>query len=298
MAGLGNNIDTNFILWSKSDGYTQINNQQYLMWYFSDSMNSMGFQNDRYFPSKHLETIEGQPVTLQFYNFSPMLHTIHLHGMDVNQINDGVPQTSFAIIPGNWHTYEFIAPHAGTYHYHCHVDSVVHYHRGMSGAIIVRPPDSSTTQAWTNGPTFQEEVLWHLHTYDSTWKDISFANPVNARHRPDLFFLNGKQTPEAQIDPFTRVTLAAGETAYIRVLNSCYQWGRITLGGLPFSVVASDGRPMNQPPTVTEWEIGPGERYDLLLTSPTPLSAPATIQYLDDYTGAILGEAATTINII
>ena len=65
---------------------------------------------------------EGDIVTLNITNQSPVPHTVHLHGLDVDQINDGVPQTSFEI-PGMMGTgsYSFPAPHPGTYMYHCHV---------------------------------------------------------------------------------------------------------------------------------------------------------------------------------
>jgi len=249
-------------------------------------------------PSEHIEPVEGQLIKINYRNQSGMPHTIHLHGLDVDQANDGVPQTSFAIPPMGEHIYEFVAPHAGTYHYHCHVDTVVHYQRGMSGAIIVRPPGGETNLAWVGGPTFDEEVLWHLHTYDLSWRGVMVSGPATARHRPDVFLLNGNETAAATADPFTRLNLAVGQTAYIRLVNSCYQWGRVSLGGLPFTVVASDGRPMRRAPSATEWELGPGERYDLLFTATQAGQFQATVDYLDDHTGAVLGQAATAISIV
>ncbi len=138
---------------------------------------------------------------------------------------------------------------------------------------------------------------WHLHTFDTAWKDVTFSDPACARHRPDVFLLNGLQTKQATGDPYTRLDLAAGETAYLRLLNMGFQWARVRLGGLPFQVVASDGRPMRQVPTTDRWEIGPGERYDLLLKAPAPMAVQATVDYLDDYTGNVLGRAATQIAI-
>ncbi len=297
MAGLGTIVKPYYTVVSRMSGNQIIGGQSVGVWYFDRDGSNQGFMNNRQFPSAHLEIIEGLPSSVLFRNLSPMDHTIHLHGLDVDQENDGVPATSFSVPMMGSYTYQFLAPHAGTYHYHCHVDTVIHYHRGMTGAIIVRPSDSAIDRAWDGGPTFDEEVLWHLMTYDLNWKDISRSGLATARHRPGVFMLNGFESVQARDDLFTRLVATVGQRIYLRVLNSSYQWGRVRLAGLPFDVVASDGRPMRQVVTTDSWEIGPGERYDLLLTPTAPISADATVEYLDDWTGAVLGTAATRLEI-
>ena len=297
MAGLGGNVGTNFNMRARMNGFDMIGGQPVELWYFDlDSANS-GFQNNRFLPSVHIEPIQGELITLNVGNFSNMPHTIHLHGLDVDQMNDGVDTTSFAIEPFDTFAYQFVAPHAGTYHYHCHVDTVVHYHHGMAGAIVVRPPDGSTNKAWEGGPTFDEEVLWHMSTFDLAWQGVETSGPVTARHRPDVFMINGKAGPDAMLDAASVVNFGVGETAYLRLVNQAYQWARISLGGLPFQVVATDGRPLRKPVTTDNWEIGPGERYDLLVESSTPFSGLGTVSYLDDYSGGVLGDVTTEINI-
>ena len=300
MAGLGQNVGTTFSLTARMNGSVVVGGQTYTAWYFTDGsvMSGRGFMGDRDIPSSHIECIEGQQITLNFANRSMMDHTIHLHGMDVDQANDGVPSTSFSIPGMGNHTYQFLAPHAGTYHYHCHVDTVIHYARGMYGTVIVRPPGGRTDLAWAGGPVFQEEVLWQLSTLDTTWMNLSFSGPGTARFRPDAFLLNGLETAGAKADLYSRVVVPVGQTAYIRVANYAYQWARIRLGGLSFVVAASDGRPMVNMPTVTEWELGPGERYDILFTGVAPGLWNATIEYLDDHTGAVLGTVQTEIQVV
>ncbi len=297
MAGLGQNVNTEFTIQSWMNGSAEFDGETVFAWFFDSELSGMGFMGDRHFPSAHFEPIQGQPIQVHYTNWSGMPHTIHLHGLDVDQQNDGVPQTSFSVGQGESYTYEFVAPHAGTYHYHCHVDTVVHYHRGMGGAVIVRPPDGSINKAWDGGPTFDEEVLWQLHTYDMAWKNAFTSSELTARHRPNIFLLNGKQTPDAVIDPYTQVNMTVGQKGYIRLVNSSYQWARVALGGLPFEVVASDGRPMLKVPTTDTWELGPGERYDLLITANKPGVVAGTVEYLDDYTGNVLGQASTQIVI-
>ncbi|MCP5021363.1 MAG: hypothetical protein GY930_06265, partial [bacterium] len=70
---------------------------------------------------------------------------------------------------------------------------------------------------------------------------------------------------------------------------------RVSLGGLPFDVVASDGRPLQTAYTTGVLELGPGERYDLLIQPPLPSVWTAQVDYLSDYTGAVLGSVQTQI---
>ncbi len=297
MAGLGGNIGTYFNVRARMNGFSTLGGSSVQLWYFDLDASNSGFMNDRFLPSVHLEPIQGQLIGIHFQNQSNMSHTIHLHGLDVDQANDGVEQTSFSIPPFGSYTYEFIAPHAGTYHYHCHIDTVLHYHKGMAGGIIVRPPDSSIYRAWDGGPTFDEEVLWHLTTYDLNWESLINSGPATARHHPTLFLINGKNGADAMNDPFSVINFGVGQTAYLRVINQAYQWARISLGGLPFQVVATDGRPMPRFVTTDNWELGPGERYDLMFQSNTPFAGQGTVSYLDDYTGNVLGQVSSSINI-
>jgi len=106
----------------------------------------------------------GDTVTIRFKNLGvtdPRApndpHTIHLHGMDVNAANDGVPETSVAAIPGgdpagppallqgagNVIYYQFTPTVAGTYMYHCHQEADIHVIMGMYAALVVYNPGDS-----------------------------------------------------------------------------------------------------------------------------------------------------------
>jgi len=300
MAGLGTNVSNSASLRTRMGGSAVINGSSVTTWFFAPVGTNQGFMGDRHLPSAHVELIEGQASSILFDNTSPMEHTIHLHGMDVDQANDGVPATSPVVPPHGSYNYQFIAPHAGTYHYHCHVDTVLHYAMGMYGTVIVRPPDASTTQAWTGGPTFDEEVLWHLSTVDTSWHTggLQTSGTHTARFHPDGFLLNGKQTTDALLDTFTKVVVGVGQKAYIRVVNAAYQDARVSLGGRPFQVVASDGRPMQTVQTRGTLVIGPGERYDLLFTGVKPEAFEAQVDYLDNANRAVLGSVRTKVEVV
>ncbi|MDH5472914.1 MAG: multicopper oxidase domain-containing protein [Gammaproteobacteria bacterium] len=262
-----------------------------------------GFNNDRTVPSPVIEANQG--TTAQITLSSMMPHTIHLHGLDVDQQNDGVPSTSFAVGGmggiGNSYTYTFKAPHAGTYMYHCHVDTNLHFEMGMFGTIIIRPTDGSTNRLWDNGPNMDKEYIWQLTTFDSTWHGGmgGMGGGSNlARYRPDYFMINGRDGSNTRTDTTTAITASAGQRVLVRLNGTSYMPGIVRMGGLAFEVVASDGRPLAQPFTTTEQLVSAGERYDIILTMPASGQYTGSIEYRDIRNATILGTATTTITVV
>ena len=268
-----------------------------------------GFNNDRAIPSPVIEGIEGELVQVTLA--SQMPHTIHFHGLDVDQANDGVPGTSGYVAQnsggsfgrvdgytnlGSPFTYAFVAPQAGTYAYHCHVDTVLHFEMGMYGTVIIRPPGGSAAIAWAGGPTFDREYIWHLHTFDSSWHSGGFiSGPQTVRHRPDYFMINGREGADTLTDSTTAISADVGQWVLIRANNMGYQPALVRLGGLAFSIIASDGRPLPSPITRTEQLIAPGERYDILFRMPAATARTATVEYFDIRMRTVLGTAETSI---
>lgn len=289
---------------SMNGSETMANGSSISTWYFS---NGGGFNGDRTVPSPVIEANEGTTVQVTL-NVSMMSipHTIHFHGLDVDQQNDGVGATSFEVNGGQSYTYTFLAPHAGTYHYHCHVDTVLHYEMGMYGAVIIRPPNGSTSVAWSGGPAFDKEYLWQLHTFDSSWRtgggggmggggNTSGTNTT--RYRPDYFMINGRDGNNLNADSTVAISAGAGQKVLVRGVHSGYQPAMVKMGGLVFDVIASDGRPLPAAISATEWLMAPGERYDILLTMPASGQRTATVDYYDIRLGSVLGTASTTITV-
>lgn len=247
-------------------------------------------------PSPLIQVNEGDSVEVTLYNHSMMDHTIHLHGLDVDTQNDGVPHTSFAVPPMGSYTYKFVAKHAGTYLYHCHVDTVLHHQMGMYGPLIVMPADGSN-RAWTGGPAFNLQKYWMLSEYDSVWHNSSPGSVNYSYYNPDYFLINGKADPDTQTDTKTAASFYLGQTLLIRLCNAGYLWQTVSLGGLSFQVIASDGRPLPAAETATSVTLAPGERYDLLVKPAAQGTYTARVDYLNWYGGAVRGSAHTTITV-
>lgn len=213
-------------------------------------------------PAPLLTYTQGESVQLNFTNPSPESHTIHLHGLDVDQANDGVPGTSFSVTTGDDATYSFDADYPGTFLYHCHVTTTLHLTMGMYGMVLVTRPDFTL---YEGGPTYAEDV-------PLLFSDLEVAtnlDPVGSYPfhdiRPDVFMINGESGSQLEapgrivhFEPGQPLALRLGSMAYSRVvcqfppeLNAtCYM---------------SDGRPL---PTLFEpdaLEIYPGERFTVLI---------------------------------
>jgi manganese oxidase len=165
-------------------------------------------------------------------------HTIHLHGLDVDAANDGVPETSVAAVPanaaktpgaGNIVVYMFSPSKPGTYMYHCHQEASIHVQMGMYGALVVYNPGDA---AATNGPTTGGGIL---HGWEYT-KDVVLLlsefdlgqhlaeqnagargayNPVN--YKPQYWFINGLSFPNtihAGLPPFNWANWIASHPGY------------------------------------------------------------------------------------
>ncbi len=213
-------------------------------------------------PAPLLTYTEGESVQLNFTNPSPESHTIHLHGLDVDQANDGVPGTSFLVTTGDDATYSFDADYPGTFLYHCHVTTTLHLTMGMYGMVLVTRPDLTL---YEGGPAYAEDV-------PLLFSDLEVAtnlDPVGSFPfhdiRPDVFMINGEsgsqlEAPEriVHFEPGQPLALRLGSMAYSRVvcqfpaeLNAtCYM---------------SDGRPLPTPFEPDVLEIYPGERFTVLI---------------------------------
>ena len=264
-------------------------NQILLMGYSSTIGGSLNL------PSPTLEFKENDSIQLDMWNLSQgPPYTIHLHGLDVDQENDGVPALSFSVAHDDTGSYIFKAPHPGTYLYHCHETSVLHVQAGMYGVIIVRP-NSADTMTWDNGYSFHSERTWLMSEIDTNWHHDTIINHTYDStamthlvldYRPQHFLINGKS--EHQLVGNVELFASLGEQVYLRLANIGNYGNRMILSSvLNAQQVSSDGRPLPNTVLSDTIEILPGERYGVLLDCDAHFQGTGVVEYFNLNTGQV-----------
>ncbi len=208
-------------------------------------------------PGPQIWVNQGDKVRIDITNQLPEATTIHWHGIDVPNEQDGVPGvTQDPIAPGATYTYQWVAKPSGTFWYHSHFDNNRQLDMGLYGAIVIKGTDE---------PKYDKEFVlitdeWiRLQDGRNGWEGVDHAG-----HNPgeyNWFTINGKSAPA-----IPHMVVNQGDRVRIRLINAGYQAHPMHLHGKRFTVVAKDGAPY-QADTVL---IGTGERYDLEYVADDP----------------------------
>ena len=149
---------------------------------------------------------------------SKKVHTVHWHGIEPDPRNDGVGHTSFEV--SGHYTYQWRPDvgeignpnrgSAGTYFYHCHVNTPLHVQMGMFGPIVIDPPVSTTSppprgmrRHSVEGPLYDiaTETLIAPYSVDPRWHKLHHAAGLSGddaglnRFEPKHFVLLGGTIP-------------------------------------------------------------------------------------------------------
>lgn len=203
-------------------------------------------------------------------------HTIHMHGADVPTSEDGVPET-YNDVNGDTYTWKPTAEMSGSYAYHCHVHTVKHLEMGMYGALLARP--RSVSGAWLNQLTHNPSTAYNyvqnylLSTVDPAYHAATGDSTVFADYNPRYFLIQGN---EGRSTSAPAATLTAGRNAKVAIrligmhsANSTFTIKDGSGNAKPFTVYVQDGRELATPETVTSLDISPGQRFDIIFTTPS-----------------------------
>jgi FtsP/CotA-like multicopper oxidase with cupredoxin domain len=330
--------DKRFVREFFEDKLTAPDGKKIRFWSFEDE------RGGKPIPAPLMRVTEGDVVHVEM-KASKKVHTIHHHGIEPEPVNDGVGHTSFEV--SGSYTYQWQVDRAnpdildtggaGTYFYHCHVNTTLHVQMGLFGVLVVDPVPSpgdpaGHRRAFGDGPFYDvrwERVLapwavdprWHELNHDAGLCKLDDLKEAKLNDfRPKYFLINGTfqprgvgatiQAPDVKIDG-----ARPGEPILIRFVNAGYFLQRITFNGLETDVIASDGRafrdPDGRPRSVRllpsaggarSFTTGAAERYDCLLNMADAPAAPGTylvtVEFLDWIDPhPVVGVAATTITI-
>jgi hypothetical protein len=234
-------------------------------------------------PAPTIRVQQGQTVHTEMGSHTGP-HTIHHHGIEPTPMNDGVGHLTFEVGAGKYN-YQWVAGEAGTYFYHCHRNTTLHFERGMYGLLIIDPPGPAS---FDGGPgrtyvrdeivPYAAEALWVADDIDPRWHELNVADgigqvdadartgfmsindPQNPRlhdFNPSIFVVSGQAAhftdpnPLVATFPGTAITprVRRGEKLLIRTLNASYAQTRWTFPAeLPGMVTAADGRTLGRSP--------------------------------------------------
>ena len=188
------------------------------------------------YPGPEIRAKVGDKVRINFTNNLPEATTIHWHGLEVPNDQDGVPGITQPDIPpgGSW-TYEFVAPKAGTTMYHTHSNTVRQLTRGLFGAFIVEPREGI--------PLYDREYTLLLHEING------------------FYTINGHSFPKALEDSLLKIK--SDERILVRMINAGQIHHPMHLHGHQFKVVQLDSNPLAFPITVNTQDIAPGQTVDV-----------------------------------
>jgi len=283
-------------------------------WGFEDE------QQTRSLPSPAIIAKEGD-ICQTTVQASTSTHTIHQHGIEPDPLADGVGHTSFEI--SGQYSYQWRPMNPGTYIYHCHVNTTLHFKMGLWGALIVNPasdPGNGRKWLYVGGPQYDKEFTWPVFSADPRYQDINHAaglcslneDPGLNRYDPKYFFINGicgfvkGQQGAAQpiTDPKVAMTAQSGQQVLLRYIQADYFPQQIIFeDGLTATIKRSDGYGIPDG-TLT---VGTGgmfmssaERYDFFLNPPSTGTFKIRIKTFHWNTSASLvqvGEVVSTLTV-
>ncbi len=193
-------------------------------------------------PGPQIRAREGDRVRVILHNKLPESTSIHFHGLELPNSQDGVPFiTQPPVKPGESFTYEFTVPNAGSHMYHSHHNAAIQVGNGLLGAFIVEPRRPSPAHA----------------------ADVDYVMVLNDGSHG--YTLNGKGFPATE-----PLVCKQGQTVRIRFMNEGMMIHPMHLHGNHMTVIAKDGWDQPMPWNCDTLNIAPGERWDVLVRATNP----------------------------
>lgn len=259
-------------------------------------------------PGPTIEVTEGDIVEVKVINNSVLPHTIHWHGLELPNDQDGVPYvTQDPIEKGESQTYRFVAKPAGTRFWHCHWSTLLHISGGMYGPLIIHPKDpvkdlnekyhvtlDRTMMVDSIDPGWQEKMLTmmeNMHAMEGMAAKKSGHKSSGERLFSSVeeyrqAIKTGYQSPYLKSLPkpsykyhlinghpyplVPPVKTTVDDTVRLRMINAGNIPHYFHFHGMQLLVVAIDGNPLDRPLKVNTVPLFPGQAKDLILQPQIP----------------------------
>jgi FtsP/CotA-like multicopper oxidase with cupredoxin domain len=220
-------------------------------------------------------------------------HTLHHHGMEPGPHDDGVGHMSFEVT--GKYTYQIRPMDPGTYFYHCHVNTPLHFEMGMYGGFIVDPPSGPGTVYGDAASRYDVEAFWAFGGWDVRKHDLNQSAGFIGENvglnvwEPQYLHINGAFGDAAARSQRVTINARTGQTVCLRLLNAGYSIAQVRFGGLEGELIGSDGRPFPASFRAHEWMMSGAERYEAMLRPTRPGTYPIEVEFFHYITGRSLG---------
>lgn len=251
-------------------------------------------------PSPIIRVEQDDILWIVLENTHYMPHTIHLHGVDhpfvdsSGEGNDGVPTTSeLFVLPGETRTYEIKPRVAGTFEYHCHVQTHTHIGMGLIGMLVVEEnrPNNPVQTFNVGAGQVRHPSKAVLSDYDSEYDlqyhqmDKSLGDIIQKHNDPrliawemnqqyditdsteDYHMLNGRSFPYTIRE--SMIVAKPDQKIKLRLLNSGLDMMAIHTHGHKATITHYDGIKAKPDAQITRdvYDIAPAQRLDLELNT-------------------------------
>lgn len=198
-------------------------------------------------------------------------HTVHMHGADVKTAEDGVPETG-AAVTGDTYIFSPTSRFAGSLIYHCHVHTVKHLEMGMYGPLVVRPKDAAgnfLNQITASSASAYDYIQTYLFSsVDPAYHTATGDSTVFADYNPKYFLIAGNEGKSTSA-PAVTLAAAVSKKVALRLIGLHSVNATFSLGGQSFTIYSRDGLPLATPQTATSLDLAPGQRADIVFTTPS-----------------------------
>jgi FtsP/CotA-like multicopper oxidase with cupredoxin domain len=222
-------------------------------WEFQPGQTIAAYGYNGQVPGPIIEARQGEPLEIRFTNRLPEPTTIHWHGLRLPSAMDGTTDVQPVVQPGETFVYRFTPLDAGTFWYHPHTNESEQLEKGLYGAFIVRGADEPISDR-------ERTLVLDDLKLDRRHQLAPFGG-LKQRHdgrEGDVRLVNGHAEPE--------FSLSAGQVERWRIINaSSARYVRLSIGGVPFRIIGTDGGLIERPVTVSEVLLPAADRIDILV---------------------------------
>jgi FtsP/CotA-like multicopper oxidase with cupredoxin domain len=208
-------------------------------------------------PGPVIEARQGDTLHIRFTNLLAAPSIVHWHGLRIPAAMDGTEAVQSLVQPGETYDYLLPLPDAGTFWYHAHANETVQMERGMYGSIVVRGAEDPSVDH-DRVLMFDDMSLDARGAFRKpSWFLPRWLERHNGREGRELL-INGKKD--------VQINMPTGRKERWRIINAASaRYIRFCLDGTPFQVIAMDGRTLENPASLSEMLLTPGERIDILV---------------------------------